>query len=69
MGKAPHPGVINVRNTGEEEERDLIASDLMFYSTNRFTTVFTEALEEQYKHLRTISVFTDFELLGDEPIV
>ena len=44
MGKVTNACVINVRNIGEEEEKDLIGSDLMFYATSRFTTDFTAAL-------------------------
>jgi hypothetical protein len=56
-------GVINVINQKNEDEKDLMNWDLLYYTTTRFTMKMVDTLRLTYKNLRTINVVTDYHHL------
>lgn len=64
--KVENAAFINLTNTKNDEEHELISYDLLFYATSKFTKFFIDAFSKTYPTIKTLNVTTDYNKLKDE---
>lgn len=66
MIKVENSAFVNLSNFWNDELKEIMNYDLMFYATSRFTKAFVEGFVKTYPSIKTINVIVDYNKLKEK---